>query len=156
MQGLGTGVLPGDRRRTLHKFETTVLTSSEAVNAIPARTIFFPTLCEGRCVPFIIACDSVAASLSFKLGCGSCEEPRLRLGLGEGAGGRCRCRVMGKSTWGICLRKREQSQKGFLLDCLCMSCVPQFPVSIHFCGNSQAAHWSLQGNCSWCASRIHV
>ena len=87
-------MLPGDRRLTLHNFETAVLTSIGAVNAMPARIIFFPSLCEGRCVPFIIACDSVATSLSFKLGYVSCEEHRLRLGLGEGAGGLCRCRVV--------------------------------------------------------------
>jgi hypothetical protein len=35
---------------------------------MPAGIVFFPTLCESLCVPFIIACDSVATSLSFKLG----------------------------------------------------------------------------------------
>jgi hypothetical protein len=64
---MGTAVLPGERRRTLHKVETAVLTSSGAVNAMPARIIFFPILWEGRCVPFMIACDNVATSRSFKL-----------------------------------------------------------------------------------------
>ena len=34
---------------------------------MPACIICFPFLWAGLCVPFIIACDSVATSLSFKL-----------------------------------------------------------------------------------------
>jgi hypothetical protein len=59
--------LPGDRRRTLHNLDTAVFTSSGAVKAMPACIICCPFLWAGLCVPFIIACDSVATSLSFKL-----------------------------------------------------------------------------------------
>jgi hypothetical protein len=76
--------------------------------------------------------------------------------------GRLRCkfrvtfRVMGRSTWGICLRRRKQWQRGFQRDCLCMSCVPQFYFPIRFCECSQAALQQLRGSCPWCASTIHV
>ncbi len=58
-QGFG---LPGFLRRTPHNAETAAFTTGSHVKATPAATRFLPTLCEGRCVPFTIADDSVATS----------------------------------------------------------------------------------------------
>ena len=61
--------VPGDFWRMLHNFDTAVF-----------------TLCSGRCVPFIMACDMVATSRSFKLGEGT------GVGVGSGMGtGQDRC-----------------------------------------------------------------
>ena len=70
----------------LHNFDTAVFTAIGAVTARPACIMVFPTLCSGRCVPFIMACDMVATSRSFKLGEGT------GVGVGSGMGtGQDRC-----------------------------------------------------------------
>jgi hypothetical protein len=64
----------------LYNFYTAVLTAIGAVTARPACITVFPTLCSGRCVPFVMACDMVATSRSFKLG----EGTGVGVGLGIG------------------------------------------------------------------------
>ncbi len=67
MLGLGKG-LPGDRWRIEHNVDTAFFTARGAVKANPALIMLLLALCSGRCVPFIIVCDKVATSRSFKLG----------------------------------------------------------------------------------------